>query len=64
MGTVYVAVSCGHEVWIKRLAVEHSERSRVRRMATQHALDMVRRIALGLPLPDARRFGRHAVEEF
>ena len=42
VGTVYVAVSCGHEVWVKRLSVEHSERSRVRRMSTQHALDMVR----------------------
>ena len=64
VGTVYVAVSCGHKVWIKRLAVEHSERRRVRRMSTQHALDMVRRIAQGLPVPDARCFGRHAVEEF
>ena len=64
VGTVYVAVSCGHKVWIKRLAVEHSERRRVRRMSTQHALDMVRRIAQGLPVPDAHCFGRHAVEEF
>ncbi len=64
VGTVYVAVSTGHRVWVKRLSVEHSERSRVRRMSSQHALDMVRRLALGLEIPDARCFGRHAAEEF
>ncbi len=54
----------GHKVWVKRLSVEHSERSRVRRMSSQHALDMVRRLALGLAIPDARCFGRHEAEEF
>ena len=51
-------------MWVKRLSVEHSERSRVRRMSSQHALDMVRRLALGLAIPDARCFGRHEAEEF
>jgi len=63
-GTVYVAVCDSRHVWIKRLAVLHSPRDRVRRMAAQHALDMVRRLALGLPIPDARSFGRHDVVDF
>ncbi|MPN37320.1 Nicotinamide-nucleotide amidohydrolase PncC [bioreactor metagenome] len=64
VGTVYVAVAFDHKVWVKRLAVEHSARQRVRRMATQTALDMLRRLVLGLPLPDTRLFGRHDVQDF
>ncbi|MDK2813974.1 MAG: nicotinamide-nucleotide amidase [Clostridiales bacterium] len=64
VGTVYVAVALGHKVWVKRLAVEHSARQRVRRMATQTALDMLRRLTQGLPLPDTRCFGRHDVQDF
>ncbi|MEG1931643.1 MAG: nicotinamide-nucleotide amidohydrolase family protein, partial [Pygmaiobacter sp.] len=64
VGTVYVSVAREHTVWVRRMTVARAERSRVRRMATQMALDMVRRLALGLEIEHAHVFNRHELKDF
>lgn len=63
-GTVYVAVSKEHTVWVRRITVARPERSRVRRMASQLALDMARRVVLGLDIDGARKMTRHELADF
>ncbi|MDL2325146.1 competence/damage-inducible protein A [Ruminococcaceae bacterium OttesenSCG-928-A16] len=56
VGLVYVAVCHGSTVAVKKLQLGGRGRQVVRRLATQHALDMVRRMALGLPIEKAGYF--------
>lgn len=63
-GTVYVALAAEKQVWVRRLQVLRPDRQRVRRQATQLALDLLRRQLLGLSMPECRLFGRHEIEEF
>lgn len=56
VGLVYVAV-CGRDaVYVQRLMIAGRTREVVRISATQRALDMVRRLALGLPQPGCAAF--------
>lgn len=64
VGTVYISLAGEKTVWVRRIAVARASRDRVRRMATQNALDMLRRQLLGLPMSDCRVFGRHNAQEF
>lgn len=63
-GTVYVAVCKEHTVWVRRMTVARPERSRVRRLASQMALDMARRVVLGLDIDGARKMTRHELADF
>lgn len=56
VGLVYVAASRGDEVWVKKLFLGGRGRAFVRQLATQHALDMVRRLVLGAPIEEASHF--------
>lgn len=50
-GLVYVAVTDGEQYWVKQLRIGHGtdeERDYVRQVASSYALDMVRRIILGV----------------
>ena len=49
VGTVFVALSCKEKNYVRALALgERSGRERIRAMAANHALDMVRRVLTGL----------------
>ncbi|MDL2253291.1 competence/damage-inducible protein A [Ruminococcaceae bacterium OttesenSCG-928-I18] len=56
VGLVYVGVSVGKRVFIRKLLIANRERDFVRIIATQHALDMLRRAVLGLEIPQAKEF--------
>lgn len=56
LGTVYVAAAMGDRVWVKHLMLGYRGREIVRQRSAMQALDLVRRLALGLPVPDARCF--------
>lgn len=51
VGLVYVAVSDGKNCHVRRLLLGHSgsERAHIRYLSSSHALDMARRLILGLP---------------
>lgn len=53
VGLVYVATARGNTAQVKQLHLGGRGRDVVRRLATQHALDMVRRLLLGLPVEEA-----------
>lgn len=57
VGLVYVAAAQGAKAMVKQLHLGGRGREIVRLMATQHALDMVRRLLLGLPIEDAAEYG-------
>lgn len=54
VGLVYVAVSDGKDCYVRRLLLGHSgsERAHIRYLSSSNALDMARRLILGLPQPD------------
>ncbi|MFT8889261.1 MAG: competence/damage-inducible protein A [Ethanoligenens sp.] len=54
VGLVYVAVSDGKDCYVRRLLLGHSgsERAHVRYLSSSNALDMARRLIIGLPQPD------------
>lgn len=56
LGTVYVGAAMGGKVWVKHLTLGYRGRESVRQRSAQQALDMIRRLALGLEIPDARCF--------
>ena len=56
VGTVYIAVADAAAVWVQKLVVTGRTRDTVRGNATQTALEMLRRLALGLPQPAAQKF--------
>ncbi|MFV0413452.1 MAG: nicotinamide-nucleotide amidohydrolase family protein, partial [Oscillospiraceae bacterium] len=58
VGLVYVAVASAAGVAVKQLTVGGRGRKMVRHHASQHALDMVRRLAAGLPIQEAQLFGK------
>ena len=50
VGTVYVAVTSGDQVWVERLALGHGgadEREYIRKLAVMKAFDMVRLVLIG-----------------
>ncbi len=51
VGLVYVAVSNGKDCFVRRLMLGHGsgERKHIRYLSSSHALDMARRLILGLP---------------
>lgn len=53
VGTVFVAVYDGHNVFVRQLYYRHRSREEVRWRASQTALEMVRACVLGLPQPEA-----------
>lgn len=66
VGTVYVAGfdSRTGQTWLYRLALGgYRERPVIRARAALYALDLLRRMALGLPAPDARVFGPGAAPQ-
>ncbi len=58
VGLVYIAVSMGGQVFIRKMTMHGRSRDVVRYMATQNALDMVRLLIAGKPVPDAKQFSR------
>lgn len=54
VGLVYVAVSDGKDCYVRRLLLGHSnsERAHIRYLSSSNALDMARRLILGLPQPE------------
>ena len=56
LGTVYVGAAMGGKVWVKHLTLGYRGREIVRQRSAQQALDMIRRLALGLEIPDAKCF--------
>lgn len=64
VGLVYVAVANEKQVYVKKLQITGRGREYVRQSATQHALDMVRRLSLGLPIPGAKEFAKNHMADF
>lgn len=64
VGTVYIAVAEERKVTVKRIFVPNATRGRVRQMASQQALDMLRRRLLELPIDQSQTFLRHELKEF
>lgn len=56
VGLVYISVCSDTDVYVKRLVVPNRTREVVRMCAAQHALEMVRRLALCLEQPGCCRF--------
>lgn len=53
VGLVYLGAACGGRVYVQKLSLGGRGRDVVRQRASQYALDAVRRLALGLPVPGA-----------
>lgn len=64
VGLVYIAAAHGNTVWIKKLQLGGRSRETVRLRASQQALDMARRLALGLLVPEGRMFLRGESADF
>lgn len=56
LGTVYVGAAMGDRIWVRHLTLGYRGREIVRQRSAMQAMDMVRRLALGLEIPDARCF--------
>ena len=56
VGLVYIAACKGDDVYVAKLLVGNRSRETVRTCAAKRALDMARRLALGLPLPHTKKF--------
>ena len=52
MGLVYLAAAYQDTIYIRKLGLGGRSREVVRLRSSQNALDLARRLALGLPLPD------------
>lgn len=63
LGTVYVGAAMGDKVWVRRLQLGYRGRDIVRQRSAMQALDMVRRLALGLPQLDGKCFAADAPAE-
>ncbi|MDL2215942.1 nicotinamide-nucleotide amidohydrolase family protein [Ruminococcaceae bacterium OttesenSCG-928-N02] len=64
VGLVYIAVCDEKAVYIMQMNAPGATRDEVRYLATQHALDMLRRLATGLPLPQTKRFKKNERVDF
>ncbi|MDL2293737.1 competence/damage-inducible protein A [Ruminococcaceae bacterium OttesenSCG-928-D13] len=64
VGLVYIAIACGRDVYVKKLSMSDRGREYVRELATQNALDMLRRIVRGLEIPGAKHFTRSQEADF
>lgn len=64
VGLVYVAVWYKGKAYLKKLLLTGADRARVRRLTTQHALDMVRRLATGLIIERADVLTNEDVEAY
>lgn len=64
VGLVYVAVNCRKGTYIKKLVITGASRERVRRISTQQALDMLRRLCTGKPLRCAKFFESGEMQAF
>lgn len=60
VGTVYVAAADAARVFVQKLVITNRTRDTVRSIAAQHALDMIRRLALDLPQPLCQQFAAGA----
>lgn len=60
VGLVYVSVCSKDDVYVKKLLIPNRTRDVVRLCTAQNALEMVRRLALGLELPGCSRFAPDA----
>ena len=58
VGLVYIAAAMKDVVWVKRMVWGQRSREVVRQRASQQALDMARRLALGLDIPEGKKFAR------
>ena len=58
VGLVYIAAANQKKVWVYRMMMVNCSREVVRFAATQKALDLVRRIAMQLPIQDCECFER------
>ncbi|MEG2436085.1 MAG: competence/damage-inducible protein A [Ruthenibacterium sp.] len=56
VGTVYIAVADANEIFVQKLVIVNRTRDVVRASATQHVLDMVRRLTLHLKQPACQAF--------
>ena len=56
VGLVYVSVCSGSRVAVKKLTLGQRSRQTIRESAATHAMDMARRLVLGLPIPGAQWF--------
>lgn len=56
VGLVYLALADQTQVFVEKLLVTGRPRQSVREISAQHALELIRRAALGLPQPQAQRF--------
>ncbi len=57
VGLVWLAAASEDATYVQKLVVTGRTRDVVRQVASQNALEMLRRLALGLPQPACRRFG-------
>ncbi len=64
VGLVYLAVADGEATWVEKLQITGRPRDSVRAWAAQSALELVRRLALGLTPPRAQRFGAGETVEY
>ncbi len=64
VGLVYIAVSYDKDVYIRKLNVPARSRDYVREISCLHALDMMRRMVLGLPVPNTRQFTKNQLADF
>ncbi len=64
VGLVYIAVSYDKDVYIRKLNVPARSRDYVREISCLHALDMMRRMVLGLPVSNTRQFTKSQLADF
>lgn len=63
VGLVYLGGACPEGVWVKKLMLGQRSRDVIRQWASQQALDLLRRMILGQPVPDARLYSPEEVEQ-
>ena len=63
LGTVYLGAAMGDKVWVKHLTLGYRGREIVRQRSAMQALDAIRRLALGLEIPDAKCFAPYIPAE-
>ena len=64
MGLVYVAACRGDDVYVAKLLQGNRDRQSIRIGSANRALDMARRLALGLPIPMAKHFKADEIAHF
>ena len=64
VGLVYVAACRGDDVYVAKLLQGNRDRQSIRIGSANRALDMARRLALGLPIPMAKHFKADEIADF